>query len=69
MHCFRLTLNVYKSDKKTFLEKRDKESMKIRIIKTLAIKIFKTVNELNLMKTILTSTTNSRVRSFDLLVT
>ena len=69
MHCFRLTLNVYKSDKKTFLEKSDKESMKIRIIKTLAIKIFKTVNELNLMKTILTSTTNSRVRSFDLLVT
>ena len=69
MHCFRLTLNVYKSDKKTFLEKSDKESMKIRIIKTLAIKIFKTVNELNLMKTILTSTANSRVRSFDLLVT
>ena len=69
MRCHRLTLNVYKSDKKTFLEKSDKESTKTRIIKTLAIKIFKTVNELNLMKTILTSTTNSRVRSFDLLVT
>ena len=61
MRCHRLTLNVYKSDKKTFLEKSDKESMKTRITKTLAIKIFKTVNELNLMKTILTSTTNSRV--------
>ena len=44
--------------------------MKIRRIKTLAIKIFKTVNELNphFMKTIFTSKTNSRVRPFDLLV-
>ena len=44
--------------------------MKIRRIKTLAIEIFKTVNELNpnFMKTIFTSKTNSRVRSFELLV-
>ena len=41
--------------------------MKIRRIKTLAIEIFKTVNELNpnFIKTIFTSKTNSR---FDLLV-
>ena len=44
--------------------------MKIRRIKTLAIEIFKTVNELkpHFMKTIFTSKTNSRVRPFDLLV-
>ena len=44
--------------------------MKIRRIKTLAIEIFKTVNELNphFMKTIFTSKTNSRVRPSDLLV-
>ena len=68
--CLRLTLNAYKSDYKTLLDKSGKESMKIGRIKTLAIEIFKNVNELNpnLMKTIFTSMTNSRVRPFDLLV-
>ena len=68
--CLRLTLNDYKSDYKTLLDKSGKESMKIRRIKTLAIEIFRTVNELNphFMKTIFTSKTNSRVRPFDLLV-
>ena len=44
--------------------------MKMRRIKTLAIEIFKTVNELNssFMKTIFTSKTNSIVRPFDLIV-
>ena len=44
--------------------------MKIRRIKTHAIEIFKTVNELNLnfMKIIFTCKTNSKVRPFDLLV-
>ena len=51
-------------DYKTFLNKSRKEFMKINKIKTLAIEIFKTVNELNpnSMKTI------SRVQLFDLLV-
>ena len=42
--------------------------MKIRRIKTLAIEILRTVNELNphFMKTIFTSKTNFRVRPFDL---
>ena len=42
------------------------EPMKIRRIKTLAIEIFKTVNELNpnFMKTIFTSKKNSIVRDF-----
>ena len=42
--------------------------MKIRRIKTPAIEIFRTVNELNpyFMKTIFTSKTNFRVRPFDL---
>ena len=69
-HCLRLTFNHYKSDYTTLLDKSGKESMKIRRIKTLAIEIFKTANELNFnfMKTIFTSKTNSRVRPFDLLV-
>ena len=46
--CVRLTLNDYKSDHKTPLDKKDtKEFRKIRRVKTLAIEIFKTVNELN----------------------
>ena len=45
--CLRLTLNDYKSDYKTLLDQSGKKSMKIRRIKTLAIEIFKTVNELN----------------------
>ena len=68
--CLRLTLNDYKSDYKTLLDKSGMESMKIRRIKTLAIEIFETVNELipNFMKNIFTSKTNYRVRPFDLLV-
>ena len=69
--CLRLTtLNDYKSNNKTLLDKSGKESIKIRRIKMHAIQIFKTVNEVNpnLMKTIFTSKTNFRVRPFDLLV-
>ena len=53
-----------------FLDKSGNESTKSTRIKMLAIEIFKTVNELNpnLMKTILTSKTNSKVWPFDLLV-
>ena len=59
----RLTLNDYKSDYKTLLDKSGRESMKIRRIKTIEIAIFKTVDELNpnFMKTIFTSKKNSRV--------
>ena len=66
--CLRLTLNDYKSDYKTLLDKSGKESMKIRRIKTLAIEILRTVNELkpHFMKTIFTYKTNFRVRPFDL---
>ena len=68
--CLRLTLNGYKNDYKTLLDKSVEESMKIRRIKTLAIEIFKTVHELNpnFMETLFTSKTNFRVRPFDLLV-
>ena len=63
MRCLRLTLNNYKSDYKTLLDKNHKECMKIRNIKTLAIETFKTVNELNpnFMKTVFTSKKNSRI--------
>ena len=68
--CLRLTLNDYKSDYKTLLDKSGKESMKIRRIETLAIKVFKTYNELNpnSIKTMFTSRTNSRVLPFDFLI-
>ena len=65
--CLRLTLNDNNIDHKTLLDKRGKESLKIRRIKTLAIEIFKTVNELNpnFMKTIFTS---KKILEFDLLI-
>ena len=68
--CVRLTINGYKSDYKTLLDKSGTDSAKIMRIKTLAIEIFKTVNELNtnFRKTIFTSKTNRRARPFDLLV-
>ena len=61
--CLRLTLNDYKSDCKTLLDKSGKESMKIRRFKTFTIEMFNNVNELNpnFMKTIFTSKTTSRV--------
>ena len=70
-HYLRLTLSKYKSDYKALLDKKSiKEPMKIKRIKTLAIEIFKTFNELNFnfMKTIFTSKANSTVRPFDLRV-
>ena len=53
----------------TLLHKSGEESMEIRRIKTLAIEIFKTVNELipNFMKNIFMCKTNSRVRPFEIL--
>ena len=62
--CLRLTPNDYKSDCKTLLDKSGMESMKIRRIKTLAIELFKTVDELNtnFIKIIFTSKAASRVR-------
>ena len=62
--CLTLTLNDYKSDYKILLDKTCNES--IRRIKTLAIEIFKTVNDLNpflhiTILTIFTYKTNSRV--------
>ena len=68
--CLRLTLNDYRSNYKTFLDKSGKESIKIRRIKSLPTEIFKTVNELNsnFMKTIFTSKKNSKILEFELLI-
>ena len=70
IRCLRLTLNDYKSDYKTLLDKSGKESMKIRRIKTLPNEIFKTVNVLNsnFMKNIFTSKKNSKILEFELLI-
>ena len=53
----RISLNDYESDYETLLSNSNKPTMKIRRLRTLAVEIFKTQNEINLpyMKDIVTS--------------
>ena len=62
--CSRVILNDNTSDYQTLLEKIKKSSMEIKMLRNLATKIFKTVNNLNpsFMKNIFTSKENARVR-------
>ena len=62
--------NDYDSDYETLLKISGTPTMQIKRIKQLAIKIFKTVNNLNpdFMKNIFTRKQNARVRPHDLLV-
>ena len=55
--CLRIILNDYESDYETLLCNSNKPTMKIRRLRTLAVEIFKTQNEINLpyMKDIVTS--------------
>ena len=43
-----MILNDYESDYETFLRSNNKPIMEIRRLKTLAVEIFKTLNEINL---------------------
>ena len=68
--CLRIILNDYTSDYETLLEKSGKPSMEIKRIRTLAIEIFKTVNNMNpsFMKNIFSPKTDARVRPNNIIV-
>ena len=66
----RIVLNDYESDYETLLRNSTKPTMMIRRLRTLAVEIFKTLNEINppYMKNIFTPKENSKVRQHDIIV-
>ena len=68
--CLRIILDDNESNYATLLEKNNTCSMEIKRMRTLAIEIFKTINNLNpnFMKDIFKSKINPRVRPFDITV-
>ena len=68
--CLRIICNDYSSDYQTLLNLSQKPSMEIKILRNLALEIFKTINDLNpsLMKSIFSAKVNARVRPNDILV-
>ena len=47
-HCLRIILNDYESDYETLCRNSNKPNMEIQRLRTLAVEIFRTVNEINL---------------------
>ena len=68
--CLRITLNDYESDYETLLRNSNKLRMEIQRLRTLAVEIFKTLNEINppYMKNIFTPKENSKLRQSDIIV-
>ena len=68
--CLRIILNDYESDYETLLRNSNKPTMEIRRLRTLAVEIFKTLNEINppYMKNIFTPKENAKVRQNDIIV-
>ena len=68
--CLRITLNDYESDYETLLRNSNKLTMEIQRLRTLAVEIFKTLNEINppYMKNIFTPKENSKLRQSDTIV-
>ena len=68
--CLRIILNGYESDHETLLRNSNKPTMEIRRLRTLAVEISKTLNEINppYMKNIFTPTENSKVKQNDIIV-
>ena len=68
--CLRIILNDYESDYETLLRKSNKPTMEIRRLRTLAVEIFKTLNEINppYMKNIFTPKENSKVKQNHIIV-
>ena len=66
----RIVLNDYESDYETLLHNSNKPTMEIRRLRTLAVEIFKTLNEINppYMKNIFTPKENLKVRQDDITV-
>ena len=69
-HCLRITLNDYESDYETLLRNSNKSTTEIRRLRTLAVKIFKFLNEINHphMKNIFKPKENLKVRQNDIIV-
>ena len=69
-HCLRTVLNDYESDYETLLRNSNKPTMETRRLKTLAVEIFKTQNEINppYMKNVFTPKENPKVRQNDIIV-
>ena len=68
--CLRIILNDYESDYETLLRNSNKPTMEIRRLRTLAVEIFKTLNEINppYMKNIFRPKENAKVRQNDIIV-
>ena len=68
--CLRIILNDHESDYETLLRNSNKPTMEIRRLRTLAVEIFKTLNQINppYMKNIFISKENSKVRQNDITV-
>ena len=66
----RLVLNDYKNDYATLLKKNNTTTKEIKILHTLAIEIFKTINNINpsFMKDMFTPKRNPKTRSFGILI-
>ena len=66
--CPRIILNDCESDYETLLCNRNMPTMEIRRLRTLAVEIFKTLNEINppYMKNIFTPKENSKVMQNDI---
>ena len=68
--CLRIVLNDYECNYETLLRNSNKPTMEIRRLRTLAVEIFKTLNEINppYTKTIFMPKENSKVRQNDIIV-
>ena len=68
--CLAIILNDYESDYETLLRNNNKPTTEIRRLRTLAVEIFKTLNEINppYMKNIFTPKENAKVRQDDIIV-
>ena len=68
--CLRIILNDYESDYETLLRNSNKSIMETRRLRTLAVEIFKKLNEINppYMKDIFTPKENAKVRQNDIIV-
>ena len=68
--CLRIILHDYEIDYETLLRNSNKPTMEIRRLRTLAVEIFKTLNEINspYMKFIFTPKESEKVRQNDIIV-
>ena len=68
--CLGIILNAYESDYEILLHNSNKPTVEIQRLRTLAVKIFKTLNEINppYIKNIFTPKENAKVRQNDIII-